>query len=278
MEETFTTSTEMTGPERLLVLLLLGLFLTCCFCAAAGFNAAAARVFASYARLALNVFLTGLFFGLLRLTLTKEMRNTVCVVSEDGFAKRSPYRIVNVAWGQITGFRFVGVPFLFRYGIIRYPGGSITISLRTKNLYGFICALEEKTARAGAAAFREDNLAAFKRAALAAETANARLGRLMPYCLGMTMLLSTVNTVTALFLWRFSFFPAFAWSLFGLFLFLAGIIAAEAVIAFGNRGDVRPALPPANAAGDTDAYVLVGIIVFVVYLSCGILLKTVLQA
>jgi hypothetical protein len=278
MEETFTTSTEMTGPERLLVLLLLGLFLACCFCAAAGFNAAAARVFASYARLALDVFLTGLFFGLLRLTLTKEMRNTVYVVSEDSFAKRSPYRIVSVAWGQITGFRFAGMPFLLRYGIIRYPGGSVTISLRTKNLFALICSLEEKITRAGTTALSEDNLTAFKRAALASEAANARLGRIMPYCLGMTMLLSTVSTVTALFLWRLSFFPAFAWSLFGLFLFLGGIVAAETVIAFGNRGEVRPAFSQANAAGDADVYVLVGIIAFVAYLSCGILLKTLLQA
>jgi hypothetical protein len=141
-----------------------------------------------------------------------------------------------------------------------------------------ICSLEEKITRAGTTALSEDNLAAFKRAALASEAANARLGRIMPYCLGMTMLLSTVSTVTALFLWRLSFFPAFAWSLFGLFLFLGGIVAAETVIAFGNRGEVRPAFSQANAAGDADVYVLVGIIAFVAYLSCGILLKTLLQA
>lgn len=102
MEETFTTSTEMTGLERLLLFLLIGLFLTCCFCAAAGFSAASGRVFASYTRLAIDVFLTGLFLGLVRLTLTKEMRDTVCMVSEDCFTKRSPYRIASVAYGQIT--------------------------------------------------------------------------------------------------------------------------------------------------------------------------------
>jgi hypothetical protein len=278
MEETFTTSTELSAHERLLLFLLVGLFLACCFCAAAGFSAAATRVFVSYTRLALDVFLTGLFLGLIRLTLTKEMRDTIYVVSEDSFTKRSPYRIVSVAYGQITGFRFAGVPFLLRYGVVRYPGGSITISLRTKNLLGLISALQEKIIRAQTPAFREDNLVAFKRAALATEGANNRLGRFMPYCMGVTMLLATVNTITALFLWRLSFFPAFAWSLFGLFLFLAGIIAAETVIAFGNKPAARPALPPRTASGDADAYLLVGIIVFVIYLSCGILLKTVFRA
>jgi hypothetical protein len=274
MEETFTTSAELSGIERLLLFLLLGLFLTCLFCAAAGVSAASVRVFSSYSRLTLDVFLTALFLGLVRLTLTKEMRDTIYMVSGDSFTKRSPFRIVSVAYGQITDFRFVRVPFLLTYGVIRYPGGSITISLRTKNLYGLICALQEKIAPAQAAAFREDNLVAFKRAAMATEAANTRLGRLMPYGMGMTILLSTVNPITALFLWGLPIFPSFAWSLFGLFLYLAGIIAAETVIAFGNRGAAQPASPPGTAADEADAYLLVGIIAFVVYLSCGILLKT----
>jgi hypothetical protein len=277
MEETFATSTELTGVERLLLFLMLGLFLTCLFCAAAGLNAASVRVFASYSRLTLDVFLTALFLGLVRLTLTKEMRDTVYVVSGDSFTKRSPYRIVSVAYGEITGFRFVRVPLLLKYGVISYPGGSLTISLRTRDLYGLICALQEKIAPARAAAFREDNLVAFKRAALAAEAANTRLGRLMPYGMGMTILLSTVNPITALFLWGLPFFPSFAWSLFGLFLFLAGIIAAETLIAFGNRRAARTDEPPGTAANEADAYLLSGIIAFVVYLSCGILLKTICQ-
>ena len=235
-------------------------------------------MFASYSRLTLDVFLTALFLGLVRLTLTKEMRDTVYIISGDSFTKRSPYRIVSVAYRQITLFRFVRVPFLLKYGVIRYPGGSLTISLRTRDLYGLICALQEKIAPASAAAFQEDNLIAFKRAALATEAANARLGRLMPYGVGMTILLSTVNPVIALFLWELPFFPSFAWSLFGLFLFLAGIIAAETVLAFGNRQADRTVLPPGTASNEADAYLLSGIIAFVVYLSCGIFLKTAFHA
>ena len=64
MEETFTTSTELSGLERLVLFFMLGLFLTCLFCAAAGVSAASVRVFASYSRLTLDVFLTALFLGL----------------------------------------------------------------------------------------------------------------------------------------------------------------------------------------------------------------------
>jgi hypothetical protein len=277
MEETYCTSTELSGPERLLLFLLLGLFLTCLFCAVGGFNSSSARVFASYSRLALDVFLTALFLGLVRLTLTREMRDTVYVVSGDSLTKRSPYRIVSVAYGQITAFRFVYVPFLLGYGVVRYPGGSLTISLRTKNLYGLICALQERTAGAGRSVSDENNLCRYKHAALATEAANNRLGRLMPYCTGITILLSTVDPITALFLWRLPFFPSFAWSLFGLLLFLAGIIAAETVLAFVNKRADRPSVPPGAAAGEADVYLLCSIIVFVVYLSCGILLKTVCQ-
>ncbi|HUI93259.1 MAG TPA: hypothetical protein VLX68_13515 [Chitinivibrionales bacterium] len=272
MEETYTTSTELAGFERLALFLLLGLFLTCLFCAAAGVSAASVRMFSSYARLTIDVFLTGLFLGLVRLTLTREMRDTVYIVSDDRLTKRSPFRIVSVAYGQIAEFRYVQVPLLLRYGIIRYPGGRLIISLRARNCYGLICALREKIARTGGAVFQENNIAAFKAAARSNESANERLARLMPYGVGITLLLGVADPVIALFLWGLPFFPSFAWSVFSQFLFIAGIAVAETILASVSR---RTAAAGPRPAGEADIYLMAGIVAFVLYLSCGILLKAI---
>jgi hypothetical protein len=276
MEEKFTTSAALAPLERLVIFVFTGLFLICGLCAAAGIHYGSAGNIALYWRLIVDLFLIGIFLGLMRMTLTKEMVETVFVVFDDAIVKRGPYRIATVPFSEITAFRHVCIPFFRHYGSIRFKGGGIRISFRTTDHYKLICILQVMLERAGkSGVFSENNIARYKRAAYHAESAHQRLARFMPYCLGVTMLTSTVSTITALFLWKLPFFLAFLWSVFGLTLFVSAIIAAETIIAAWSHRAESSVSSGEKAVDETGIYFMAGAVFFIIFLSCGIALKTV---
>jgi uncharacterized protein with PQ loop repeat len=121
-----------------------------------------------------------------------------------------------------------------------------------------------------AAAYDEKEMNDYKWAARCAEQSDARMRRFLPCFAGLTMLVCTVSTMTALFLWWFPFFLSFLWSVFGLLLFINGIKAAEYLLSLRQKRST--ALP--TSADVAAAYFLACGIAFVVYLACGIALKT----
>jgi hypothetical protein len=279
MEETYTTSADLTAAERLCALCCGGLFLICCLCAAGSFNRGAAMLFASYSRLAIDLGLTVVFLGLVRLTLTREIRETAWIMGDGCVTKRNPYRIVTIDFGQVVRFRYIRIPFLFRYGVLRFQGGIAGISFRTQNLHGLIAALRESLVAAGKAdVFDENNIRDFLLEAHCAGLSSRRLARLMPYYAGALMLLCAMSTLTALFLWRFPFSLSFFWSVFSLLLYLAGIVSAEFVIAFylKRAHAAQGTWPVQDDAGGL--YLFVGTIFLVLYLSCGMALKALFQS
>ncbi len=271
MEERFTTSADLSAGECLLACGIIGMLLICSLLAAASIHYGTAGECAAYVRLTLYLAVIALCCAALRATLTKEMSETAFVVSETDLVKVRPSRIVTVPIAEIGHFRYVRVPLLFNFGLLRFPGGSISISLRTRNLPGLIRSLRQSMARQGRAAVcNQKEIDDCTWAARCAEQSNARIRRFFPYFAGLTMLVCTVTTMTALFVWWFPFFLSFLWSVFGLLLFINGIKAAEYLISVPQK---RSTAPPTSADVAAAYFIACGI-AFVIYLASGIALRT----
>jgi hypothetical protein len=275
MEERFGTSAGLSGGECLFIVGFTGAIVSCGLCAAASITHGTGAEFSSYVRLTAYLGLTLLVWALLRVTLTKEMSETQFVVSEETVVKIRPQRIVTVPLDQVERLRYVRLPLVSSFGLLKSGEGVVRISLRTENLAGLIGALTTGLAARGrASVFSEKEMDDFLLAANRAEESNARMRRILPYLLGIALLVCTVGTMTAIFLWWFPLFLSLLWSVFGLLLFINALRFAERQLApeQGRLGNAR--VMSEDSARDARAYFLAGTIVFVVYLVCGIALRS----
>ncbi len=272
MEERFDSSADLSAGECLVIVGLVGMLFICALLAAVSLHYGRQIECAAYVRLTLYLAMIGLCLAALRATLTKEMSRTSYVLSETDFVKIRPNRIVSVPLADIRRFRYVRIPMLFNYGSLSVPGGNIAISFRTRDTDVLIGRLRDAlAARGNAAAFPNKETAAYQWAARCTQQTNARVRPHLSHLVGLVMLVCTVNVMTAVFLWWLPFFLSFLWSVFTLLLFINSIRYAEYVLAFRQKR-----LAAAPASGDvTRAYLFVCGIAFVVYLACGMGVKTV---
>ncbi|HMD69040.1 MAG TPA: hypothetical protein VKF42_09205 [Chitinivibrionales bacterium] len=271
MEQRFTLSEKLTAGECLLIVGFTGALVTCALCAVASLRNGSAVEFSAYARLTVYLAVTALMCALLRITLTKDMRQTQYVVSGDSIAHIRPQRIVTIPLEGVERLRYIRTPFFFNFGLLSSPGGAIRISFRTRDHAGLVALLKSRFDAGGkSGVYKEKEIERYLRDARFAEQADARLRRLLPALSGAIALSCAVNTMTALFLWWFPVFLSLLWSVFGLLMFVNAVRYAEYVLGrTSGSAAVSPDAPRSVAA----AYLMSGAAVFTLYLACGIALK-----
>jgi|GEM_PF-3565620 hypothetical protein len=271
MEQKFPLSSKLTSAESLLVVGFTGALVTCALCAAASLRVGSALEFSEYGRLFVYLAATALVCLVLRLVLTKEMRQTEYVVSTESVSLVSPQRTVTIPFESVTRLRYVRMPFSFNFGLLGSPGGAIRFSARIVNHRGLIFLVKETLDKKGmSGTYREAEIERYLRDAAAAERADARIRALAPMLSGAAALICATSMLTALYLWLFPLFLSLLWSVFGLLMLINAVRYAEYSIARRPEPGGNDADDPASTA---PAYLLSGGIVFVLYLVCGIALK-----
>ena len=271
MEQRFTLSEKLTAGECLLAVGFTGALVTCALCAVASLHSGSAAEFSAYARLTVYLAVTALMCVLLRVTLTKEMRQAQYMVSDDSIAHIRPQRIVTIPLEDVERLRYIRTPLFFNFGLLSSSGGAIRISFRTRDHAGLVALLKNRFDAGGRfGVYKEKEIERYLRDARSAEQADERVRRFLPGLCGAVALACAMNTLTALFLWWFPVFLSLLWSVFGLLMFVNAVRYAEYILGHtSGRTAVSPDAPRSVAA----AYCLSGAAVFTLYLACGIALK-----
>jgi hypothetical protein len=272
MEKRYIVSAGLSAIERISFCALCGILaISWLFAVCSGLFVPGSAAF-TYVWLALYNSLTFLFLAIVRLVVARDMLKTVWDVSDTSVVRKSPSRIMAVDFDRITRFRYYHVPFLFSAGLIKHPQGTLVLSFYIENLDSLITDVRSGLKRAqNTKAFSESNLENFLGVARMARIRYDRVKRFMPSLLSALLISLCISTVTSLFLWHFALAQAFVWTAFVLLIFLIALIGAEARLSFGaGRRDSALDRHPR----EVQAYLVAGLIAFVMWLFCGILLST----
>jgi hypothetical protein len=266
MDRRYGMSAGLSALERISLLALSGLLVICWLCTfCCGFFAPGPEA-ANFRWLALYMSLTCLFLAIVRLVFAREMLKTEWSVSDTAITRKSPTSIVTVGFSRITGFRFRHVPLLFSVGWIRHEDGILFLTFHMQDLAGFIASVRMGLDRlSNTGVYDASNLDDYAHAAQAVGLRRDRLRRYSRTLFSALFVAECVCVATSRYLWHFPVALSFMWSVVALFLFMMAVVSAEALLSFCVREKPR---------GEALAYFISGLLAFVVYLCCGILLSS----
>lgn len=272
MEKRYVVSAGLSAVERISFCALCGILAICWLFAVCSGLFVPGSAASTFVWLAAYNSLTFLFLAIVRLVVARDMLKTVWDVSDTSVARKSPSRIVSVDFDRITRFRYYHVPLFFSAGLIKHPHGTLVLSFYIENLDGLITDVRNGLKRAqNSTAFSESNLKDFLDVARMSRLRYNRVRRFMPSLISALLVSLCVSTVTSLFLWHFALAQAFVWAVFVLLIFLIALMGAEARLSFGaGRRDSAMDRHPR----EVQAYLGAGLIAFVTWLFCGIVLST----
>jgi hypothetical protein len=272
MEKRYVMSSGLSAIERISFCALCGILAICWLFAVVSGLFVSGSAASTYVWLAVYNSLTFLFLAIVRMVVARDMLKTVWDVSDTSVVRKSPSRIVSVDFDRITRFRYYHVPLLFSAGLIKHPRGTLVLSFYIDNLEGLITDVRNGLKRAqNTTAFSESNLDDFLDGARMSRLRYDRVMRFMPSLLSALLVSLCVSTVTSLFLWHLALAQAFVWTVFVLLIFLIALMGAEARLSFGaGRADSATDRHPR----EVQAYLGAGLMAFVMWLFCGIVLST----
>jgi hypothetical protein len=267
MEKRHGMSNDLSAAERTVLLAMSGLLAICWLCAFCSGLAGSGTEAANFRLLALYVSLTCLILAIVRLVFAREMMKTEWRVSDTSITRISPTRIITVDFSRIIRFRFRHVPLLFSAGWIRHDNGIVFLSFHVRDLAGFITSVRmgiDRSSNPGV--YDAPNLDRYVHAAQVIGLRDDRLKRYSLPLFSALILAECVCIATSRYLWHFPLALTFMWSVVALCFFMMTVLSAETLLSFRFR-EKHP--------DEALAYFVSGLLMFVIYLCCGILLASI---
>jgi hypothetical protein len=237
------------------------------------------HLYAPLVRLSLIANLTVFFLALLCSMVLHEVCGTTVSVSDDGVVRKSPYKSARIFFENVTSFRYVRIPVLGGFGLIKVPGGSITLPFLIDGLDGCIEAVVRGLAAFGKRdAFNTGNIEEFRLRAIANGLSVRRMERTIPALSRIAVGAAAVSLLAAEVFWGLSFRLVLSWTIAGAVFPIVGYLIAEMLL---RRRDVRTsthdgAAPPDSQSPQAEetVYRWVGAATAAVYAVAGIIIKT----
>jgi hypothetical protein len=238
------------------------------------------RIYAPLVRLSLVANLTVFFIALLFSMVLHEVCGTTVSVSEEGVVRKSPYKSARIYFENVTSFRYVKIPLLGGFGVIRVPSGSIRLPFLIERLDGCIEAVVRGLTASGKLdAFNTRNIQDFTLRAVANGLSVRRMERTIPMVSRMAVGAAAVSLLAAQVFWGLSFRLVLSWTISGAVFPVAGYLIAETLL---RRRDLRATSRDRASSSDSRptreeaaVYWSVGVITAAVYAVAGIIIKTI---
>lgn len=272
MEKNYTISAGLSGSERMGLLGFGGLLLICWTLSMAGLMFSTPGVFSFYLRLSLDMTLTFVFVLLIRLFLTKEMRQTVFTVTDTALLKKNPYRLITLYYEEIAGLRFVAIPFIGRFLSVRHSRGSVRIPLRVAHCSDLIKSVLDSMAQSGpVASTSERAVSRYIKAVFIGEKSDSRLRRMTPVFTLAILLTVCAGIFSSFFIWDLPLYAVFVWLLYGLLIDSLWILFSERMLSAGLAKEFDLIGEKAECVDFSGIYFRTAAMFLAIYLGSGIL-------